>query len=218
MGIVSIIPALEKNRYSKDGDLSLWGETNLLEWKISQLKLVNEIDRIIVSTDSKKISEIAHKAGIEVFKRDTAMSLSETLVHSCSKLDPNDHILWANPTSPFLNKNIFSLLINEYFLHDAPDDGIVTAKKMHEYFFDDTAPVNFENNAPIVSREQLSAMYVLTNAAYISNCKSIKKRGRMFGPKPIFFETSWLASLEVRKSQDIDMFSSLISKYFQEEV
>jgi CMP-N-acetylneuraminic acid synthetase len=218
MSLVSIIPALEKNRYSKDGDLSSWGETNLLEWKISQLKLVNEVDRIIVSTDSEKISEMAHKADVEVFKRDAAMSLSESLVYVCSRLSPNDDVLWVNPTSPFLSPTTLSLLINEYFLHDKPNDGIVTSKKMHEYFFDENSPINFNDNAPTISREGLSAVYTLTNAAYLANCRSVKARGRMFGQRPIFFETSWLASLEVRKSQDIDMFSSLISKYFQEDV
>lgn len=218
MSLVSIIPALEKNRYSKDGDLSSWGETTLLEWKISQLKLVNKIDRIIISTDSDKVSKVADEAGVEVFKRDMAMSISDALLHTCHKLDSKDDILWANTTFPFLNHKTLSLLIDEYYLHDKPCDGVVTTKKMHEYFFDDKGPVNFKNNTPIISREKISAMHILTNAACISNCKYIKKRGTMFGQMPIFFETSWLNSLEVKEFQDIDMFSNLISKYFQDEV
>ena len=38
-GINIIIPAQEKNKYSEYGDLVSFGETTLLEWKISQTKL-----------------------------------------------------------------------------------------------------------------------------------------------------------------------------------
>ena len=41
-----IIPALEKNKYSEYGDLVSFGETTLLEWKISQVKKVKEIKDI----------------------------------------------------------------------------------------------------------------------------------------------------------------------------
>ena len=45
-----IIPALEKNKYSEYGDLVSFGETTLLEWKISQAKRVDGIKNIYVSS------------------------------------------------------------------------------------------------------------------------------------------------------------------------
>ena len=44
---IIIIPSLSNNRYSSYGDLHPWGGSTLLEWKISQLKQVNEIDKIL---------------------------------------------------------------------------------------------------------------------------------------------------------------------------
>ena len=49
MDISIIIPASEKNKYSEKGDLSKWGSTSLLEWKISQIIKI------------KGISDIYHK-------------------------------------------------------------------------------------------------------------------------------------------------------------
>mgnify|MGYP001307764142 CR=1 FL=1 len=38
---ICIIPALEKNIYSNNGDLVNWGDSTLIEWKISQAKESN---------------------------------------------------------------------------------------------------------------------------------------------------------------------------------
>ncbi len=217
MSVVAIIPALEINKYSSHGDLASWGDSNLLEWKVSQLKNVSEIDRVVVSTDSDKIIAIANKIGIESFKRNKNLSLEDSLLHVCTKLESNDHILWANPTSPFLGQRIFSSLINEYFLRDSPVDGLVTSRVQHEFLYTEAGPINFDNIA-IMSRDQLPDVYMVTNGAYLSRCEDVLKRGRMFGKNPRFFEIPWLASLELQESEQMGLFSSLIQKYLKEDL
>lgn len=59
--IICIIPALEKNIYSHEGDLVNWGDSTLLEWKISQAQESKIFDKIYVSTPSIKISQISKK-------------------------------------------------------------------------------------------------------------------------------------------------------------
>ena len=55
MKIDIVIPALKKNRYSPKGDLASWGNTTLLEWKISQAKKINDIQNIYVATPDNEI-------------------------------------------------------------------------------------------------------------------------------------------------------------------
>jgi len=145
------------------------------------------------------------------------LSLEDSLLHVCAKLELNDHILWANPTSPFVGQRIFSSLINEYFLHDSPVDGCVTSRVQHEFLYTEAGPINFDN-VVIMSRDQLPDVYMVTNGAYLSCCEDVLQRGRMFGKNPYFFEIPWLASLEIRESEQMSLFSSLIQKYLQEEL
>jgi len=217
MSIVAVIPALEINKYSPYGDLSPWGDSNLLEWKISQLKNVSKIDRIIVSTDSSKIGEIAHNAGIDFLKRDRDLSLKDSLMHVCSNLKYDDHILWTNPTSPFVGEDVFSALIKQYFDYNSPYDGCVTSRVQQEFLYTNDGPLNF-NSINIISRDSLPHVHTITNGAYLSRCKNVMDRGRMFGNNPIFFEISWLASLEIREFEQMELFSSLMQKYFQGEL
>lgn len=217
MSIVAIIPALEFNKYSPNGDLAPWGDSNLLEWKISQLKSVSRVDRIVVSTDSDKIIEIANNNNVEYFKRNIKLSLKDSLLSVCSNLDLDDEILWANPTSPFVGAHIFSSIINEYFLNDMPSDGVVTSRVQNEYLFTDSGPINFDSTS-IISRDNLQPVHLITNGAYFSRCKNVIKKEKMFGDMPLFFEIPWLASLEIREKEQMSLFSSLIHKYFQEEL
>ena len=65
-----IIPAIEHNKYSKDGDLVKWGGTShCLEWKISQAKKIKNIDEIIISTNSKKIKKISESYDLKTENR-----------------------------------------------------------------------------------------------------------------------------------------------------
>jgi CMP-N-acetylneuraminic acid synthetase len=216
MSIVAIVPALESNKYSSDGDLAPWGDSNLLEWKISQLKSVSRIDRIFVSTDSDKIIEIANQNGVEFLKRNSNLSLKESLLSVCSNLKLDDDILWANPTSPFVGGSIFNSIINEYFLSDCPVDGIVASRVQYEFLYKESGPLNFDDSS-IISRNNLQAVHLITNGAYFSRCKNVIKKEKMFGHRPVFFEVPWLASLEIREKEQMSLFSSLIHKYFQEE-
>ncbi len=56
-----IIPASEKNQYSEYGDLVSFGETTLLEWKISQTKKVKGIKNIYVTSSSNFIKNLCKK-------------------------------------------------------------------------------------------------------------------------------------------------------------
>ena len=56
-----VIPASEKNQYSEYGDLVSFGETTLLEWKISQTKKVKGIKNIYVTSSSNLIKDLCKK-------------------------------------------------------------------------------------------------------------------------------------------------------------
>ena len=59
--ILAIIPARSGSKGIKNKNLSKIGDTTLLEKAIHDCKKVKDIDDIVVSTDSKKIANIAEK-------------------------------------------------------------------------------------------------------------------------------------------------------------
>ncbi len=64
--IVAIIPARSGSKGVPDKNIKLLAEHPLMAYSIAAAKLVNSIDRIIVSTDSKEYAGIACEYGAEV--------------------------------------------------------------------------------------------------------------------------------------------------------
>ena len=101
---ICIIPALERNIYSELGDLVNWGETTLLEWKISQAKDSNIFDEIYISSPSKKISQLAKKYNINFIFRENAKNIDQLYIGSAKRFK-NCNIAFMSTTFPFFNPN-----------------------------------------------------------------------------------------------------------------
>ena len=66
--IIAINPARKGSKRLKNKNIFLLNKSPLIEYTIMAAKKSNFIDKIIVSTDSKKILSIANKNGIKVNK------------------------------------------------------------------------------------------------------------------------------------------------------
>ena len=114
MDISIIIPATDRNKYYDKGDLSKWGSTSLLEWKISQAKKIEKISEIYVSTNSKKIIEIAKYYDLKIINRDNKSNLNNLYKSSCQRVT-SEYILWLNCTFLYLSENTINDFINSFF-------------------------------------------------------------------------------------------------------
>lgn len=217
MKIDAIIPATSNNRYSELGDLGPWGQSTLLDWKLSQLKEVSEISSIVVTTDSDQAADVALKAGVRVHRRKKNATWPQ-IVRLAVAESTADSILWINTTAPFLGPKDIRALIVQYGNRSQRQDCAVTAQALKEYFYSDNRPMNFGDTQEIFSRDSLEPIYQLTNGAYLAPQAIVSELGRPFGQNPAFYETDWLSSLEIKDSLHMDMFTTLISKYFEKEL
>ena len=131
--IIYIIPAQDRNNYSKLGDLISWGSSTLLDWKISQILEIGHISKVYVSTNSKKIFKYVKERGVNVFLRKKHKHLKE-MYQEAGKKFPNKDILWANPSSPYISAKTIKKIIKLY-IKKKPKDGIVSSKIFREYIF-----------------------------------------------------------------------------------
>ena len=67
--ITAIIPVRAGSTRLKNKNVAPFAGTNLLINKINQLKQVSEISKIVVSSDSDVMLEMAHLSGVETHKR-----------------------------------------------------------------------------------------------------------------------------------------------------
>ena len=90
----------------------------LIVWTIEKAKRSRLLDKVIVSTDSDAIAEIAQKAGAEILKRpdylatDTA-STQDVMVHALQSF-PADTLVLLQPTSPCRSEGLIDECILEF--------------------------------------------------------------------------------------------------------
>jgi len=212
--IICIIPALEKNTYSEKGDLVSWGDTTLLEWKLSQVKDLNFKKEIFVIANSKKITKICKKYNVKVLNRKKNLQLSE-LHKFVGKKFKNKLTLWLNTTSPFLSSKIIGKFVKNYQKKSKKYDSAFTYLELQEYFFKEKKPVNFTPANPAVSRRDLVPLQQVAGSLYLVPSKHLEKTGSLFGKKPLMIKLDWFSSLEIKSISDLENFKFLISKYFK---
>ena len=116
--IWAIIPARSGSKGLKDKNITKFLGKPLLEHSINFAKKLKFIDKIILSTDSKKYKKIGLKSGAEVpflrskeasksdsMEEDVLEDIRKKLIKIKEKLP--DHILWLRPTCPLRDVKIY---------------------------------------------------------------------------------------------------------------
>ncbi|WP_443939727.1 acylneuraminate cytidylyltransferase family protein [Pedobacter sp. MW01-1-1] len=202
--ITAVIPVRAGSRRLKNKNIAPFGGTNLLLYKIGQLKRVPLIDSIVVSSDSDDMLQMAaeentltHKRGIEYCDEQTK-TFGEVVRHICESIT-GDHVLWATCTAPLIFPNVYQEAIKLYF--DALDNGfdsLVSVEPFKRYLWDDNGPVNYEFGLKHVPSQQLPTLYFVTDGILIAPREKMIEWSYFHGANPLKFP------LEKRLCVDID--------------
>ena len=211
-----IIPALEKNRYSEYGDLVPFGETTLLEWKISQVKKVKGIKDIYITSSSNLIKSLCKKNDFKFLQRKPKIALDK-LHRILGKKFKNEYLLWVNPTAPFFAGKDIDDFIKKFKKNSRKNDSAVTCYRDQEYFFYKNKSLNFDSSKNTISREKINSLVRITPAAYLIRGSLAYKNGILLGKKPYFYYTNWLQSLELKTTKQINLFNGLLENYLKQE-
>lgn len=117
--LTAIIPVKANSSRLPNKNILPFGESNLLIHKIRQLKQVESITDIIVSTDSEKMLKMAESEGVRAIERplkyaDESVPFGRFLEY-LSEILPNEHIMWACVTSPLVETYLYRKAISLYF-------------------------------------------------------------------------------------------------------
>lgn len=144
--IAAVIPVRKGSVRVKDKNTRPFADTTLLELKISVLKKVKGIHRIIVNTDSDLAIELAKKHNVEFHLRDAFYASSKCSANDyfeyLAKSTPTEFIAYTPVTAPFISVDTYERCIADFNFQD-PEDTIVTGKLLKEFLFKGNVPLNF---------------------------------------------------------------------------
>lgn len=201
--ITAIVPVKANSSRLPGKNILPFGNSNLLLHKLGQLKQVEEITDIIVSSDSDEMLKMAEEAGVIALKRpekyaNESVPFGIFLEYLCEVL-PNEHILWACVTSPLVEPYLYRKAIGLYFEKlEEGFDSLITLEAKQTFFMDKNGPLNFKTGLEHKNSEFLEPIYHFTNGINIAPKAKIAQWHYNYGPNP------YKLMVDKREAADID--------------
>jgi CMP-N,N'-diacetyllegionaminic acid synthase len=188
MNILAIIPARGGSKGIPQKNIKLWNGKPLIAYSIESANLSKYIDKVIVSTNEKRIEDISQTYGAEVIRRPEELATDdsptiETLIHSLNLLKKNNYIpdivVLLQPTSPLRSAEDIDKAI-EIFLNNDCNSVISVCLLKHSPFL--TLKIKngylnplFQEKYFKTRRQDLEDLYAPNGAIFISTTKNFKK-------------------------------------------
>ena len=229
MNIIALICARSGSKGIPNKNIKLLAGKPLIERSINQIKELKEVNRVIVSTDSKEIANIAIKAGAEVpFMRPEKLAeddASEWLVwrhaiESINKIDGSypDILIVVPVTAPLRTVDDLKNCLVEYQKGNA--DIIITATDSHRSPYFNMIKINEEGIANLVispeknitRRQDTPNVYDMTTVAYVTTPKFVLENNGIFSGKVRHVYIPIERALDIDTPFDFKIAELLLSK------
>jgi N-acylneuraminate cytidylyltransferase len=222
--VIAIIPARGGSKRIPKKNIVDFNGKPLIAWTIEAAKESGLFEKIVVSTDSSEIAEVAKKYGAEVpFLRDAAADdhspVSEATLRTILQLEENgeiyDEVVQLFAVCP---------------LRDASD-----IKESYQFFKDKEVPfvlscykyvwmnpwwavtLNEKNEPNWILKDtrkrsqDLPDLYSPTGAIWIAYIEDLKRDKTFYGKDHIFWEMDWKKAVDIDNYEDLELATALKS-------
>lgn len=227
--ILALIPARSGSQRVKNKNIKLLKDKPLIAYSIECAMRSKFINRIIVSTDSSAIAEVAVKYGAEVpFLRPEELATGsateyEFHIHALEWLHSNedyipDFIVNLYPTAPFRKTSSIDEAM-EIFLQNTMADSLRSVKKCSEHPYkmwkkenDFLAPFVDTGNMEVhtFSYQMLPTVYIQNANIYITKPETLKKYKNTLGENVLGYVMDEWESVDINSEMDFKLAENLL--------
>lgn len=191
--ITAVIPVRAGSTRLRNKNVAPFAGTNLLLNKIEQLRKVAEISRIVVSSDSDMMLDMARSAGVRTHKRapeycdEKTRTFGEVVRHIAQNVE-GENILWATCTSPLVFPKDYRRAIAEYFSAlKSGYDSLMSVESFKRYIWNEDGPLNYGLGLKHVPSQQLPTLYFVTDGILLAPREKMVEWAYFHGPHPYKF-------------------------------
>lgn len=225
--ILAIIPARGGSKGLPGKNIRECAGKPLLAWTVEAAERSNYVDRVLVSTDSEEIAEVARGCGAWVpYLRPAALaqdesSLEETvkdIIQRLQGLYDFDYILALQPTSPLRTGAHIDEAIEKYFSFRQSDrDTLISVQQMDSKVLwalgqesdQDYLYSHFDTELSAARRQMLPKCYAPNGAIYLAKREGFE---RFYGEHTLSYLMSETASTDVDYLEDLEKAEQILQR------
>ncbi len=213
MKFSAIIPVRAGSRRLPNKNILPFGNSNLLVHKINQLKMVEKIDEIVVSSDSEIMLEMALNENVKIHRRsieysdEVTKSFGEVVALLAEQATKAENVIWSPVVCPLCDEECFTEAINDYIdlvLKKREYDSLISAKKFKQYLWDEKGPVNYKLGLGHVPSQKLPEWKTIVNGYYIAPREKMIEWIYFFGKKPYCKLITAIQAIDIDDQIDYD--------------
>jgi N-acylneuraminate cytidylyltransferase len=213
---IALIPARSGSKGLPHKNIKLLGNHPLIAWSIIAATKANDIDRVIVSTDSEEYATIAKKYGADVpFLRPPEISGDRStdydfIIHALNWLRDFDEepslIVHLRPTTPFRSPFVIDEAINIFrennkatalrSAHEMSESAYKTFEISEDGRFKRVGSVEFNLDAANNARQQFPSTYMANGYVDVLSTSFIRDNKIIHG--------DWVAPFLTTLAQEVD--------------
>ncbi len=214
---IALIPARSGSKGLPHKNIKLLGNHPLIAWSIIAASKANDIDRVIVSTDSEEYATIAKKYGADVpFLRPAEISGDRStdydfIIHALNWLrdfdEEPDLIVHLRPTTPFRNPFLIDKAINIFrknnkatalrSAHEMSESAYKTFEISEDGRFKRLGSVEFNLDAANNARQQFPPTYIANGYVDVLSTSFIRGNKIIHGDWVVPFLTSLAQEVDI---------------------
>ena len=209
MKVTALIPIKTNSTRLKNKNFLDFCGQPLYQVVLDTLQSIDEIDRIVINTDSEIIATdcalrypkavIIHRP--EHLKADS-ITMNTLIAHDITTTE-NEHFLQTHCTNPLLSKQTIVNAIKTYFNNLTEYDSLFSIETIRKRgYFSDGKPVNHSNELLLQTQDLDPVCIENSNIFLFSRSSFIDSGNSRIGKKPFLFQMSTLEGIDIDLEED----------------
>jgi CMP-N,N'-diacetyllegionaminic acid synthase len=221
--ILALIPARKNSKSVSNKNMKFLAGKPLIHYAITQAKKSKKIDKIVVSSDDKKILEFSKKEHVEIINRPKHLGLDSTstekvVIHAINTLEKKgecvDTVIILQPTSPLRNHKDIDGAIRKFQKNKCELLASVKISDVSPYWM-----YNMKKNVltsiikkgdEISRRQNLPKSYLLNGAIFVFKRDTVMEKRKIFGGKTIGYVMPEKRSIDIDSLKDFELAEILM--------
>lgn len=224
--VVGIITAKANSKRFPKKNTQLLGEKPLISWTFDAVKKSKYLDRIILTTDSKQIIDLARTNAITApFQRPPHLSTDsttseETVIHTLNWLLENenkiyDYIVLFQPTSPYRTSFQIDEAIKKIITNETANALVSVCDFSKKNLWLKT--IDSKGYLTQVSNREMEFAYLPNGAIYIIKSSILIKLNTFYPPKTIPYIMDEISSLDIDTEADLKKAILILDQQYEKE-